>query len=272
MGLLLPKFSALGSLYHGESPEYLQMALSSLNEQSLKADEVILVFDGPVGDELQIIVQRWQKKLNIKVVALQTNQGLGDALNHGLAACTYSYIARFDTDDINAPERFEKQLKIAVEKNADLVSATVEEFDQVPGDLQRFRCASQSKHLKKQLAKRNVINHMAVLFKKDAVLLAGGYLHLHFMEDYYLWLRMKSNNAQFILMPESLVDARIGNGMEKRRSGWNYVKSEWQLAKVKNQLGYTSKLSGAMLFCLRASTRLLPVSILKSIYKVFLRN
>lgn len=268
----LPKFSALGSLYHAEEPAFLQMALASLDTQTLKADEVVLVFDGPIGSKLFAVVEQWQKALNINIVKLDVNKGLGEALNYGLKACQYEYIARFDTDDINKSDRFEKQLKKIANESADLVSSAIEEFSQTAGDLKRMRTASQTSSIKAQLAKRNVINHMTVLFKKSAVLQAGSYQHLHFMEDYYLWLRMQANDAKFIVMPEVLVDARIGNGMEERRAGLGYVKSELELAKRKYQLGYTSKVGGTLLFCLRATTRVLPVLILKRIYKVFLRS
>lgn len=272
MDRILPKFSALGSLYHAEDPVFLQMALASLNTQTLKADEVVLVFDGPIGNKLSVVVEQWQASLNINIVKLEVNKGLGEALNYGLKACQHEYIARFDTDDINAPERFKKQLKKIVKEEADLVSSAIEEFSQTAGDLKRIRAASQTSSIKEQLVKRNVINHMTVLFKKSAVLEVGSYQHLHFMEDYYLWLRMQANGAKFIIMPEVLVDARIGNGMERRRAGLAYVKSELELAQKKYQLGYTSKVSGVFLFLLRATTRVLPISILKRIYKVFLRS
>lgn len=268
----LPLFSALGSLYHAESPDFLDQALASLHEQTIKADEIVLVLDGPIGAALESVIKKWHNLLPIKLVKLSVNKGLGEALNKGLEACSHNWVARFDTDDINRINRFEVQLNSAVRTNADLLSASIEEFDKVPGDLGRFRVAEAKQDICKALAKRNYVNHMAVMFKKDIVLKAGGYKHLHFMEDYYLWLRMRSQNAKFEFMPEVLVDARVGNGMEARRSGVSYVKSEFKLAKIKYRLGFSGAIYSSSLFAVRASTRLVPVPVLKQIYKVLLRK
>ena len=42
------KFSVLMSLYDKENPEFLAECLASLVNQTRQADEVVLVFDGPI--------------------------------------------------------------------------------------------------------------------------------------------------------------------------------------------------------------------------------
>ena len=44
--------TVLISVYAKEKPEYLKSALDSVYEQTLCPDEVVLVEDGPIGDEL----------------------------------------------------------------------------------------------------------------------------------------------------------------------------------------------------------------------------
>ena len=103
-------FTALGSLYSREKAEYLDSALASLHHQTLRASEVVLVHDGPLNDELYRCLDKWQGILPLKQVLLEKNAGLGAALNAGLKECSHDLVARFDTDDINRPERFEVQL------------------------------------------------------------------------------------------------------------------------------------------------------------------
>ncbi|EFJ0086060.1 amylovoran biosynthesis protein AmsE, partial [Escherichia coli] len=44
-------FSVLMSLYIKEKPEYLHECLKSLYEQTKQADEIVLVYDGPITNE-----------------------------------------------------------------------------------------------------------------------------------------------------------------------------------------------------------------------------
>ncbi len=113
------KFSALASLYSGERPEYLDQALESLHKQTLQADEVVIVHDGPLTEELYCCLDKWKSSLRIKEVKLQHHKGLGTALNAGLRECSHKTVARFDTDDINHPRRFEIQIK-HLEKNPEI--------------------------------------------------------------------------------------------------------------------------------------------------------
>ena len=63
-------FNVLMSLYHAEKAAYLEECFISLNEQDLKASEVILVIDGPISLELHNIIDKWVDILNIKVLII----------------------------------------------------------------------------------------------------------------------------------------------------------------------------------------------------------
>lgn len=266
-------FSALASVYIKEQAEHLDAALNSLYKQTCPATEVILVHDGVLSQELYECINKWQKQLPIVEVKLPQNVGLGYALNEGLKHCRYELVARFDTDDINYPERFEQQLS-AFENDSELVllSADVEEFNYQVGDVNSIRTLPRTNdEIKKQAKSRNPFNHMAIMFKKSNVLHVGGYKHLHFLEDYYLWLRLLAKNYKAQNLAYILVSARIGNGMHERRRGISYLKSEIQLYKIKKSLNITGYIDGLAFFCLRGTSRLMPAGLLRSVYKL-LRN
>lgn len=268
-----PLFSALASVYIKERAEYLDAALKSLYIQTCPATEVVLVHDGVLSQELYECINKWQKKLPIVEVKLPQNKGLGCALNEGLKHCSYELVARFDTDDINHPERFEQQLN-AFTSDPDLVllSADVEEFNYQIGDINSLRILPHTNNeIKKQARSRNPFNHMAIMFKKSNVLYVGGYKHLHFLEDYYLWLRLLAQNYKAQNLACVLVSARIGNGMHARRRGISYLKSEIQLYKIKKALKITGYIDGLVFLCLRGASRLTPVGMLRGVYKL-LRN
>ena len=262
----VPQFSALGSVYAGEEAAYLDMGLRSLGEQTLRADEVVLVHDGQLTDGLYSCLKKWRKILPLKEVGLDVAGGLARALNRGLKECSHGWVARFDTDDINRPRRFETQMEyLAKNPKTDVLSSAIEEFRQTPGDLGRVRETVHSHVEIFYYAKtRSPMNHPSVVFKKSAVLAVGGYQNdVPHMEDYDLWLRMIERGYIFANLPECLVDYRVGDGMLGRRRGIRYAKSEYSIHKTKKRLGFNPSLS---VFILRFCARLLPLRLLKPVY------
>lgn len=260
--------SILMSLYHKEDEKFLSLAMDSLTKQTVQPFEVVLVHDGKLTNELYNEIDNWRNKLNIVDVKLETNQGLGKALNIGLQHCSCDYVARFDTDDINHPARFEKQLNF-LKRNPDvsLCGGHIAEFNFTPETLTGHRVVNIGDSSVMRINRQNPFNHMTVMFKKQCVLDVGGYQHLHFMEDYYLWLRLHAAKKKLINLDEVLVYARVGNGMLERRRGAKYVKSEFKILSKILKLGVCRKPSTIAFFTIRAGLRLLPESALSIVYK-----
>lgn len=271
------QFSVLMSLYKNENYEYLNQSLESIwDNQYQKPDEIVLVLDGPIGEELTTCVQKWQLKIGecLKVVSLSQNVGLGKALNEGLKQCSYEWVFRMDTDDICTPDRFEKQIKF-IQQNPDVVlfSGQVMEFDQDISDANVLKAVPVThKEIKKFAQKRCPFNHMAIAYRRDVILNLGGYHHHLFMEDYNLWLRVIGHNYQVANLPEIILYARVGNGMHARRKGFQYIKSEKQLLDLKKQLKIQSPFYANMYFIVRSAFRLMPANLLGKIYNRFLRK
>ncbi|WP_061019349.1 glycosyltransferase [Vibrio splendidus] len=262
------KFSVLCSLYFKEEPAYLEQCFESLAWQTLEANEVVVVHDGPLTDALYETLDKWKKKLPIKEVILPKNVGLGEALNSGLKECSYDLVVRVDTDDINHLDRFAKQVTY-MDSNIDVaaLSCNINEFETDPKSPSRIRTVPSSNKIKAYSLKRNPINHMAVIFQKKAIIDAGSYQHLHFMEDYYLWLRLQAKGYSLANENTILVSARVGNGMLERRRGLKYARSEIKIMFLMYQLKLTKNPATFIYFITRALIRLLPTSILSKIYQ-----
>ena len=270
-------FSILMSLYHKEKPEYLDKCFESIwDSQRLKPSEIVLVLDGAIGAELTQGVQKWQQIIGkpLKVIPLSQNFGLGKALNKGLEHCSNEWIFRMDTDDICKPDRFEKQIQfIQSNPNVVVVGGQILEFDQTPNDLAVIKTVPTThEDIKKFAQKRCPFNHMTVAYKKSVITELGGYQHHLFMEDYNLWLRVIGAGYKVANLPDVILYARVGNGMHARRKGYEYIKSEKQLLKLKKELKLQSPIHANILFLLRSSFRLLPSSLLGKIYNTFLRK
>ena len=54
-------FSVLLSVYYKENPEYLDKALDSVFNQTIKPSEVVLVEDGKLTAELDSVIEKYKK-------------------------------------------------------------------------------------------------------------------------------------------------------------------------------------------------------------------
>ena len=270
-------FSVLLSLYFKEDPFALEQCFKSIwVDQGIKPNEIILVLDGPIGNDLIDCIERWHEIVGeiLKIVPLAKNIGLGNALNEGLKYCSHEWIFRMDTDDICTPDRFEKQLNF-INSNPDIVlfGGQVLEFDQSINDAQVLKAVpTEHDDIKKFAHSRCPFNHMTVAYKKDIILQLGGYQHHLFMEDYNLWLRVIGAGHQVGNLAEVILYARVGNGMHARRKGLEYIKSEKQLLNLKKQLKLQNPIHANILFLVRSVFRLMPSSLLGKIYNTFLRK
>ena len=237
-------FSVLMSLYINEKAEYFKECMESILAQTVKPSEIVVVKDGPIKDEVDMLLKQYDKdnpKL-IKIVSYTPNKGLGYALNKGVEACSYELIARMDTDDIARSDRFEIQLKEFEKDSAlDIFGSQIEEFEDTPSVIVAKRTVpTNDKEIKKYQKRRDAFNHMTVMYKKSAVLKAGNYLPCPLMEDTYLWVRMILSGAVCRNSDQALVYARIGKGMYERRGGWKYFLKYKKGRKKVYETGYIS--------------------------------
>lgn len=261
-------FSVLMSVYYKENAVFLRDCLDSIYSSTLRPGEVILVEDGPLTNELYEVVSHYKEKKALKTVRLESNKGLGIALNIGLKECKYELVARMDADDICEPERFMKEYNYLIEnKDTVMIGGSIIEYTEdlltVIGE--RSVPVSHEEIINKCYL-RNPFNHMTVMFRKSAIISIGGYKDHPLMEDYNLWLRLISTGAKVINLSDILVKVRGGNKMVIRRSGITYIKSEYRLMKLINELKITSRKRSYVIFLIRAALRILPVTILSKIY------
>ncbi|MGI1944517.1 glycosyltransferase [Shewanella sp. MF08487] len=257
------------SLYNNENPAYLDKCLESVFNQTLMASEIVIVFDGPISNELFDVVMFWKSKLPILEYPIEFNVGLGNALNYGLLKCKYELVARMDTDDICLPFRFEQQ--ISAFKNdpfLDVCGSNIIEIDPVTMQVicERKVYSSHSAILS-DLVWRNPFNHMTVMYKRSSIIAVGSYIDLPWMEDWYLWLRLLSLDYKVANIDASLVLARTGSAMITRRSGFSYIKSEWIMTKHKMNSKLFSVPICILVFFKRSIPRVLPKFALSLIYK-----
>ena len=223
------EYSVLMSVYKKEKAEFLKEAIESIQKQSKKTDDFVLVCDGELNESLDKVILDKKEEMGdvLNVIRLKENVGLGKALNVGLEYCKNEYIARMDSDDISVPDRCEKQLEIFKKlQKISICSGTVQEFSDDINNIECLRILPQNNNeIIKFSKKRNPFNRMTVMFKKEAVIKVGNYQDFPLMEDYYLWFRLLKNKCEGKNISNILVSVRTGEGMIKRRSGIDYFKN-----------------------------------------------
>ena len=235
------KLSVSICVYARDNAEHFDIAMNSIFEQTLPPDEVVLVVDGPVGDDINKVIEKFEKLYSsLKVVRLEKNQGLGIARKNALANCSYDLVAMMDADDISVSDRFEKQIE-AFRNNDKLsiVGGQIDEFiDSVENVVGTRIVPEQDAEIKEYMKKRCPMNHVTVMLKKSEIEKVGGYIDWYSNEDYYLWIRMALADMQFHNLPDNMVNVRVGNEMYQRRGGLKYFKSEAGIQKfmLKNKV------------------------------------
>ena len=269
-------YSVLMSVYYKENPIYLREAIESIQNQTIKTNNFVLVCDGPLCPELdEVIVKKQQEMGNtLNVVRLLENGGLGKALNKGISHCHNELIARMDSDDIAYPERCEKQMKLFNKKTEiSICSGTIEEFTKNIDIVDARRVLPENNDEILEFAKkRKPFNHPCVMYRKSAVEKVGSYQDFYLLEDYYLWLRMLLDGCKGYNIQEPLLHMRAGADMYKRRSGWKYAKSQVRLFSYMANQGFIGNVQFLKSCVIRGGSALAPNWMRKSIYEKVLRK
>jgi glycosyltransferase involved in cell wall biosynthesis len=268
-------FSVLLSVYFKENAQYLDQALQSLVNQSMLPTEIVVVKDGPLTAPLDQVIDKFSSEFSglFKIVTLSTNQGLGLALNEGLKCCSNEWVARMDSDDICVPDRFEKQIHYIIQNPAiTMLGGIIEEFSNQPGDISREKKVPiDYLQIKAFSKKRNPFNHPTVMFKKSTILSLGGYAHMLYFEDYYLWLKVINSGYIVSNLDTVLLHFRVGNDMIGRRHGLAYANYEINFVRNGIKSNYFTFTEGLIFIVSRLPFRLLPKSVLSAIYKKLIR-
>lgn len=224
-------FSVLLSLYYKENAIFLDLALRSVFEQTVPPEQVVLVLDGPIGEELMAVVERFQKRYpTLEVYPQEKNLGLSKALNIGLEKCRNEMVFRMDTDDICYSNRFERVLE-EYEKHPEmeLIGSFATMIDEEGMEIKAMSTSSTQKEIYAKVWTCPFI-HPTVSFRKSALLRVGSYNPNSGprQDDYELWFRCVEHGLKCKNIEEPLLYYRFFKDSIAR----NTIKVGWWRAKV----------------------------------------
>ena len=219
-------FSVLMSVYSKEKLEYLREALDSVFNQSVISDQVVLILDGPLGTDLQLLVDKLaDQHPSLEIYPLSENRGLSAALRYGIGKCRNELVMRMDTDDICYPNRFEEMVRL-FEKNPDLevAGSFATSIDENGNQGKLMTVPTTEEDISRKVWVCPFI-HPTVCFRKTALLRVGSYSENPGprQDDYELWFRVVSGGLKCLNLDKPLLYYRFTSGNIARNSirvGW----------------------------------------------------
>lgn len=204
--------SVLMSVHNGES--FVADSLCSVLDQTFRDFEIIVVDDASVDATMEILHRFSDSRL--KIIPLNSNVGLVDALNLAAEHATAPLLARIDADDLWAPEKLGLQVK-AFQEDLDLVLLGTC-FEYIDGRGRVFRTQSipsDSLAISNSLRQvGNLLCHASIMMRADIFRKVGGYRKLagRYSQDYDLWLRL-IEFGRVSCLPERLTKYRCHEEM-----------------------------------------------------------
>ncbi|GAB3768005.1 glycosyltransferase involved in cell wall biosynthesis [Nocardioides ginsengisegetis] len=259
--------SALIPVHAGVAVEHWEAALDSLIAQSMPADEVVVVEDGPVSRAHRVALDVRADRLPLVRIALPVNRGAGVANQAGLLAASGTWVAKVDSDDVSLPHRFEQQVRALESTGSDVCGTAMLEFVDDPHHPIALRPAPLSHaQIARRMRVNNPINHPSSIFRREDALAAGGYPDLRYMQDYDLFARMLRRGARMMNLAEPLVLFRAGAAMRGRRSASDFTRLEWDLQHRLRDYGIIGTPRMVANLCLRLAFRRLPEPVMREAY------
>ena len=271
-------FSVLITVYKSDNLEHFEKSLQSIwDNQILKPNQIVLVQDGPVGDKIISVINKYKKILGDKLCFLElpVNCGLANALNQGIQECSHEIIARMDSDDICFPDRFEKQIAFFAKHDVDILGGQLIEFGKDIDDVISQRHVPLQHHdIVSFMKYRSPFSHPSIMIKKSVYEALDGYDASIFPEDYDFFVRAYLKGFKFANLEDTVLWFRMGEDRSKaikRRWGFLYAKNEFRLYKKFYNLGFYNFVTFLKVVLFKIPIRLLPFPIYKFIYFKLLR-
>jgi glycosyltransferase involved in cell wall biosynthesis len=195
--------SILMPVYNGI--EYITESVQSVLDQTFQDWELIIAVNGHEQNSMVFQIAKAYEEIDkrIRVYDFHHIRGKANTLNAMIVFCKYDYIAILDVDDIWLPGKLETQTELLKQDKYDVVGSLCVYFENLEGTIPQIPVGDISEFNFKEV--NPVINSSAVL-RKDL-----GYWKEEFagVEDYHLWVRLRTQGKKFFNFDDVLVKHRI---------------------------------------------------------------
>lgn len=220
-----PKVSVVMSISN-EPLQWLRLAVESIQNQTYKDFELIIVCDNPAFEEgIACIRQAAALDTRIRLMINDSNLGPTKSFNKAIDAAEGEYIARMDADDIAFAERFEKQVAFLDSHHHVSVCASNVHIIDKDGKITR-----KNKYRNKRSQALNIIfngmAHPSVMFRRSLLEERNPIYNEDYIysQDYELWTYLILKGHKFHMLSEPLLFYRksasqISNSKKEVQNG-----------------------------------------------------
>ncbi|MFZ4499971.1 MAG: glycosyltransferase [Minisyncoccia bacterium] len=176
-------------------PPFLGRAINSVQAQSYKNWELLIIDDGLDPEAVAVIEEFKENDIRIHSYKNEKNTGIQKSLNRGINEAMGEYIARIDDDDIWIDtQKLKKQVVFLEEHKEYVLVGTNGSIVNERGDVYGTYQLSQSDvQIRRSILSKNCFLHPSVMMRKSTINDAGGYdesSSMKHIEDYALWLKL----------------------------------------------------------------------------------
>lgn len=188
---------------------WLAPAIRSVLSQTAGDLELIAIDDGSTDTTRGVIAGFATQDPRVRLVALNENRGIVNALNAGLDMATGRYIARMDADDLCVPDRFQVQMQFLESARVDLCGSWFTEFGQ--GIRRTVRWPHESPAVHAAMLFQSALCHPSILARREVFDDLRYREDYRYAEDYDLFARAMRKH-RLANVPRSLLDYRRHSG------------------------------------------------------------
>lgn len=226
VAILLPCFNA---------SEFLIDSLESIRAQSYSNFLVICVDDCSTDDTYALLKKIAAEDNRFVVSKNRINLGVASTLNQAieLIPIDCGYVARFDADDINQPNRIEEQVRFLESKGEiDVCGSWMSQFGDREGEI---KYPVEHRKIVREMVKSNPIGHPSVMIRAKWFVDNGlRYDSKFIVEDFELWIRLLlDHGARFHNIPKFLVRYRAH---EKQVTNEKFDEVQREFKKIRRKL------------------------------------
>lgn len=194
---------------------YLRDAIESILNQTHDNLEVLLIDDGSSDHALDIMKE--YERIDRRVITYtKRNGGICDAVRMGVMLSRGEYIARLDSDDINSPTRYEKQLRFLKEGGYDVVGCYIRGFGD--SEIEQINyleaCVNKPMRSDEETYKRFLLGQGitgSTIFGRGDIFRSVKPFHRDYsiIEDYYLSIMLYKEGKRISILEEKELNYRV---------------------------------------------------------------
>ena len=231
-----PLVSIITPVYNAE--RFLSDTIKSVQNQTYKNWEILLIDDCSKDNSAQIIKQFQKYDDRIKYIKLEKNSGASVSRNTGIKNAKGRFIAFVDSDDIWKPEKLEIQIKYMLKENLGF-TFTSYRYMKENGELTNKIAKAPSKINYNGLLKNTIIGCSTVVIDREIV----DYFEMPLVrrgQDTATWLQILRKEKYAYGIEQDLVNYRLvgeslsSNKIIALKRTWNTYRNVEKLGLLKS--------------------------------------